>query len=439
MPELTDLVKRQLTQELCTTEHHSIDLSPAGIAAAVDRLKSGARLHLTEGREQTVDTTDPLLFKRVVEIVKRRRERLLHGDEDPRLKFSRDAVLQQVLAEMAADPHPVILTLDQYYHAKLISEQPQDDLSPEEDMFPYLVKILVSTIDSRVRDRYAQSAETMSLAFQNQIVEEAVNIAILEQRMSRHEFSGLNTSYEAIRDRFLIELERLQREKETTGKEFVLLAIEMDAIGLKDLNSLYQPNIVDRDIFGPLGQALQTKLRDTDFASLPSFTSQPAGDEFPIIMNLVESDQVETVAARLHTIIAEAPYPPHIDKSRIKFRIGIRVFTLEEAKTLPTNDVVAFISSFRNDSLQAAEEAKRQKINTMVWRPDLANATPEQAEDRLTRQLERDLSSFIARTQELLGDELSREAKAKLLATWEAILQSRTAKSNPESIPPTTE
>lgn len=433
MSELTDSSIRPLTREVRTAEHHLIELSATGIAAAVDRLKSGSRLNLIEGREHAVDTSDPLLFKRVVAIVKRRRERLLHDEGDPRLKFSRDAVLQQVLAEMTADHHPVVLTLDQYYHAKLISEQSQDDLSPEESMLPYLMKILVSTIDDRVRDRHAQSAEAMSLAFQDQIVEEAVNIAILEQHMSRHEFSGLNKSYEAIRDRFIIELERLQREKEITGKDFVLLAIEMDAIGLKRLNDQYQQNIVDRDIFGPLGQALQARLRDTDFASRPTFTSQPAGDEFPIIMNLVDPGEVEAVAARLHKIIAEAPYPANINKDLINFRIGIRVFTLDEAKALPTNDVVPFISAFRNDSLQATEEAKRRKINTVIWSPDLAKSTHEQAYELLTEQLKRDLSSFFSRAREVLGEEESRKAEAKLLATWEEILLLRVEdKTTPE-------
>lgn len=208
----------------------------------------------------------------------------------------------------------------------------------------------------------ADSVQRPFLELDQALFQEAITRKRLEDRAYRHEVSGLLHSREAIRDLFLALRTDLKADPDP---EQMIAVIELDIVGLKQLNDRFGIAKVDQHIIKDIGARLRKEFRSNDILA------QLGGDEYQLILPC-KAAGVRDVIDKVHRILEDTPFTVDHQPVSIQLRSGTRVYTREEAAQLNTTDANVFIDTIRSGPLEAVEYVKLQSgAGSAIWTEDL--------------------------------------------------------------------
>ncbi len=310
---------------------------------------------------EPLDPREQAFRQRVDAILKAKRERYGGSAAAAERQARHRAALQQAIEEyrkIEPDSRCDVETYEEI--ARLVAMGPVEG----ESHIHFVARVAVwNTDEFRTITRFAEQIlkDEEELKRDAELLAEATEMAMLEDKAFHHEYSGLFKRSEAVRDRFNILRRGLETDRAT---EAVIVVAEIDLVDFKLLNSRFGNNTVDTQLYPELGKRLRA-LRVDDIAC------QTGGDEFQII-GRCSNDKVREFIERIRSVIEDKPYTINGESVNLSIRMGAEVHDFDAVQAMDTTDAASWYNQLRQRPLEAAKYVKvAKKKGVEIWRPDL--------------------------------------------------------------------
>lgn len=315
---------------------------------------------LNEVRDVNLERDIPTdVYYPLVDDARNRRNRLLPDA----LRHQVDEFLQQALETVGRERGWSLthIEFDRLRSLAALSTTTDRETSSSQRLRYHVAAVLVEQIMQQVL-HLADAARRPLLELDQALFQEAVMRKRLEDKAYRHEVSGLLHNREAIRDLFLALRNDLNTDPDPEQR---IAVIELDIVGLKQLNDRYGNTKVDQTIIKGIGARLRTAFRSTDILA------QLGGDEYQLILQC-KAMGVGGVIDKVHQTLEGMPFIVDDQPVSIRVRSGTQVYTRAEAAQLKTTDASDFVDTIRLGPLEAVEYVKlRQGAGSAIWTDDL--------------------------------------------------------------------
>ena len=319
------------------------------------------RPELADAATEPLDPREQAMRARVDQILKAKRERYGGAAVAAERQLKHWAALQQAIDEYKRIDPDSKCTVEVYEEiARLVAQGPVEG----ESQLHYVSRVAVWNTDEfrKIREMAQEILhDREALDRDAELLAEATEMALLEDKAFHHEYTGLFKRSEAIRDRFNILRRGLEADR---AREAVVVVAEIDLVDFKLLNSRFGNNVVDAQLYPELGKRLRT-LRVDDIAC------QTGGDEFQII-GRCSKDKVNDFIERIRSVIEDNPYVINGESVNLSIRMGAEVHDFDAVQAMVTADASGWFNQLRQHPLEAAQFVKvTAKKGVQVWRPDL--------------------------------------------------------------------